>query len=108
MTVRVALELHTDNGFYVIIRLMAVCYFLSNTNDNMNSLFHYIDRSVFKGPWKLPQPVKILGVGNPIKDNCDPSVPPRIGSVLGTMSKASKTRLGISMMCFKGSIFLPC
>ena len=53
----------------------------------------------------MPQPVKILGVGNPIKDNCDPSVPPRIGSVLGTMSKASKTRLGISMMCFKGSIF---
>ena len=95
-------------AFMLFIRLMAVCYFLSNTNDNMNSLFHYIDRSVFKRTVEIATTSKILGVGNPIKDNCDPSVPPRIGSVLGTMSKASKTRLGISMMCFKGSIFLPC
>ncbi len=77
----------------LFIRLMAVCYFLSNTNDNMNSFSITSIEAYSKGPWKLPHPVKILGVGNPIKDNCDPSVPPRIGSVLGTMSKASKTRL---------------
>ena len=47
---------------------------------------------------ELPQPVKIFGVGNPINDNCEPSVPPRIGSVLGVISNFANTRLGISMM----------
>ncbi len=38
------------------------------------------------GPWKLPQPVKMFGIGNPINDNCEPSVPPRIGSVFAGIS----------------------
>ncbi|MGX0130861.1 hypothetical protein ACUXGJ_001558 [Staphylococcus cohnii] len=60
-----------------------------------------------KGPWKLSQPVKMLGVGNPINDSCEPSVPPRIGSVLAGISNWSKTRLGMSITCGYGLIFSP-
>lgn len=40
----------------------------------------------------------IGGVGNPINDNCEPSVPPRIGSVFAGISNLAKTRLGISII----------
>ena len=81
--------------------------FFSDTYNNLNCFSITSIDAYSNGPWKLPHPVKILGVGNPINDNCEPSVPPRIGSVLGSISSLANTRLGISIMCCKGLIFLP-
>ena len=42
---------------------------------------------------------KNVGVGIPINDSCEPSVPQRIGSVLAGISNWSKTCLGMSITC---------
>ncbi len=44
-------------------------------------------------PWKFSPPVKMLGVGSPMYESWEPSVPPRIGSIIGSMSKLSLPRL---------------
>ena len=60
-----------------------------------------------KRPCMFSPPAKRLGVGMPIKEILEPSVPPRIGSMIGWMSRLSMTALAIwigvmsfSMTCF--------
>jgi len=40
-------------------------------------------------------PAKIFGVGIPIKEIFDPSVPPRIGSIIGVIPRSSITALAM-------------
>ena len=68
-----------------------MCDFLSNTNDDLHCFSITSIDAYSKGPWKLPQPVNILGVGKPLNDNCEPSVPPRIGAVFGSILKSLNT-----------------
>ncbi|MNT91300.1 hypothetical protein D3C72_2323710 [compost metagenome] len=57
-------------------------------------------------PWKLWPPVNRLGQGSPMKERRAPSVPPRIGLILGVTSAASMAALASSTMCMCGSIWL--
>ena len=40
-------------------------------------------------PWKFSPPAKMFGVGKPINEILEPSVPPRIGSIIGVIDKFS-------------------
>src|SRR5699024_6737123 len=55
-------------------------------------------------PWKFSPPVNRFGVGRPLYDNSEPSVPPLTGLISGVIFRDSIARLAFSTMCIIGSI----
>ena len=76
---------------YLLYLFMVMCDFLSNTNDDLHCLLHYIDRCIFKRSMEITATCKYIRVGKPLNDNCEPSVPPRIGAVFGSIFKSLNT-----------------
>ena len=47
-------------------------------------------------PWKFSPPANIFGVGSPINEIFEPSVPPRIAFIIGLIPRFSIASLAIS------------
>lgn len=78
---------------------------------NPQVIEHYDGSSIQLGqtdfaldPADFPNLKNYIGVGSPIKDILEPSVPPRIGSITGSIAKSSITFLAIVTQVISFSI----
>jgi len=71
------LEFYFFYAFFANKRLISIMTFVA---------FSILSTETYSNlPWKFSPPVKMFGVGRPLYESCEPSVPPRIGSMTGSI-----------------------
>ena len=68
------------------IAIQCLCPDFAQLHDHFDRLVHVLRPTTHsRREWKLCSPAKRFGVGRPMNDRRDPSVPPRIGRSIGSM-----------------------